>query len=303
MQSSLRRQVSADLVLLAVTAIWGVTFVLVKRAVVTTAPATFLSLRFVLAAALLWPLALRHPNGRRAWVAGLATGVPLWGGYLCQTLGLTRAGATEAAFLTGLSVVLVPLLWALRRRRWPVPGTWLAVGASLLGLVLLGAPGGLRLDIGEIWLLGAAVGFALQVVAVAEWAGDVVPAQLAATQVSVAAMLSAVWATATGWGHWPGPEGWWAVAITGVLASAGALLAQATVQAWTPPEHTALIFAAEPAFAALFARWSLGEHLAAVQWVGAALMFSAMLLAERTPGTAPGRGAVRPARGNAGEGG
>ncbi|MFO7172438.1 MAG: DMT family transporter [Bacillota bacterium] len=299
----------ADLLLLAVTAVWGATFPMVRAA--TTPPEgiptfAFLSLRFDLAALVLGLLTCRRlaRSGLRTWAAGAVIGLILFSAYALQTLGLGMTTAAKAGFITGLSVVLVPVVSLLWLRRPPAPGAWAGVFLAFGGLALMSLDGSSLIPgPGDLLVLGCAVGFALHIAAVARWAGPHDPAALATIQVAVAALASHLLAAATGaWPGWGaiGGQVWQAVVITGLFATAGAFWLQNTLQPYTTPTHTALIFSAEPIWAALFAWWLAGETLTPRGYLGGSLILAGMLLAElpglRLPGRRAAAAGDRPAQ-------
>lgn len=296
----------ADLLLLAVTAVWGATFPLVKAA--TTPPEgiptfAFLSLRFDLAALVLGLLTYRRVarSGWRTLAAGTFIGLILFSAFALQTLGLGRTTAAKAGFITGLSVVLVPVVSLLWLRRPPAPGAWAGVCLAFAGLALMSLDGSsLVPGPGDLLVLGCAVGFAFHIAAVARWAGPHDPVALATIQVAVAGLASHLLTAATGsWPGWGaiGSQVWQAVVITGLFATAGAFWLQNTLQPYTTPTHTALIFSAEPIWAALFAWWLTGETLTPRGYLGGPLILAGMLLAElpglRLPGRRTGQGEGR----------
>lgn len=279
----------ADLLLLAVTAIWGATFPLVKAA---TAPEggiptfAFLSLRFDLATLVLVALFFRRLKqaGPRTWAAGSAIGLILFAAYALQTLGLGLTTSAKAGFITGLSVVLVPIISLFWLRRPPEPGAWAGVLLAFSGLALMSLDSSSLIPgLGDLPVLGCAFGFALHIAAVARWAGPHDPVALAIIQVAVAGVASHLFAAATGaWPGWAAISGevWWAVVITGILATAAAFWLQNTLQPYTTPTHTALIFSAEPVWAALFAWLLAAEALTPKGYLGGALILAGMVLAE-----------------------
>lgn len=284
MQTSRRRQLSADLLLLLVTAVWGGTFVMVKDAVSAYPVFGFLTVRFALATLALLPVAARRLRrlGWRGWGAGALIGVFLFAGYAAQTIGLRYTSASKAGLITGLSVVIVPLLSAAAIRRRPAPGALLGVALATVGLVLLtlGPTQGLAIERGDLIVLGCAVGFAAHIVAVSVFAPRMDALALTFVQVLVVAVLSLGASTLEG--AWAAPTGpvWFAAAFTGVLATAVAFGSQNVVQRFTTPTHTALIFTAEPVFAALFGVLWAGETLLARGVAGGILIVAGTVASE-----------------------
>lgn len=289
----LNRQISpivADLILLLVAAIWGSTFVIVKDALSILPPNLFLALRFTLAAAAILFCGRRQAALRRpaVWKAGAVTGLLLACGYVLQTRGLMLTTPAKAGFVTGLSVVLVPVFLAIRRRRWPKWPLMVGVSASVIGLGLLSLGSGLAANGGDLLVLGSAVCFALQIIAVGHYA-EVVET-MALTAVQLLTVAAGAWAFSLFERHpvsLPATT-WGAIVFTALLATSLAYSLQASMQRYTNASHTALIFAAEPVFAALFSHWWIGERLGFRGMWGAALIMLGILTAELGPHYLPG---------------
>lgn len=273
------------LALVAVTAIWGWTFVVVRDAVLAYPVMPFLSLRFLLATLVLLPVLLK---GRAGLAAGILPGMVLAAGYAAQTLGLQDTTASRAGLLTGLFVVITPLLELAVFGRRPAPITLIAVGGALAGTILLASNHGL-LTISSRELLGdalevlTAVCFSVHILLLGRVAAGRNAARLALTQMLVAAVLFAAFAGAGG--GYPAPAGpvWGAIAITGALASALAFWVQTFVQQRIAPSRVAIILVAEPAFATLFGFVLAGDRFSPSQGLGALMIVLALLLHETGP--------------------
>jgi drug/metabolite transporter (DMT)-like permease len=282
-----RQQLTADGALLFVTAIWGATFVMVQDAVSAFPVFAFLALRFTLAAAVLAPFFRRadHPartelSGRN-WLPGVAVGVALFAGYAFQTFGLRYTTPAKAGFITGLSVVLVPLGQAIFLRRAPGKGPILGVAMATVGLGLLSLEPDLSIGFGDVLVLACAVSFTAHILLVGRFAPTWAPIRLAFVQIATVAVLSSGMALAVERPlPWPPSNVWFAAAFTGLLATSLAFFLQSRAQQATSPTHTALIFAAEPIFAGLFSFLLIGEVLGPRQIVGSALIVAGMLAAE-----------------------
>lgn len=280
---ALVRRVVADVALFAVAISWGATFPLAKRLLVELPPFFYLALRFALAAVLLFGVCGRQlPRlGRRGLIDGAILGALLTAGYSFQTVGLRTASATVAAFLTGLSVVMVPVLGLVRGRR---PGmlAWVGVGCALLGLALLTlAPRtGARFGLGEVLLLGCALAFAVHIVYQSRVAARSPALPLGLVQITVVALLTLVFSIGELKPLGLTPYATWALVGMAVVCTAAAFTIQAWAQRFTPPTHVGLLFAFEPVAAALFAWAWLGERLTSDQWVGAGFIFAGIVLAE-----------------------
>ncbi len=307
-----RRQLLADGALLLVTIIWGATFVMVKDAVSAFPVFSFMALRFTLAALALAPLALWQERqkskqrsqgandrlqganglsrlaaarpvsrGRMRLVAASAlVGLALFAGYAFQTAGLKLTTPAKAGFITGLSVVIVPVVSALLLRQSPPRNAWIGVGLATLGLALLSLTAALGVQLGDLLVLGCAFAFAAHILLLGHFAPRHNAILLTLGQVIVVAVLSGIAALIF---DRPAPltrQVLFAAAFTGVLATALAFGIQTVAQRFTTSTHTALIFAAEPVFAGLFSLLLIGETLGPRQLLGCALILGGMLVAE-----------------------
>ncbi len=289
----------ADLLLLVVTAIWGGTFVMVQDAVAVYPVFAFLALRFGLASLVFLPVLAqrrRHDDGaqtprrraRPSWVLpGLLIGLMLFTGYAFQTYGLRWTTPAKAGFITGLSVVFVPLGGAVFLRQRPSRMAWIGVGLATLGMALLTLNEDLSIAMGDLLVLGCAIAFAIHVLLVGHFAPRLSPLNLAAGQIMTVAGLALALGLLVGGGMpWPSGSVWFAAVFTGLLATALAFGAQTLAQRFTSPTHTALIFATEPVFAALFSFLLIGEQLTTRAMLGCGLILTGMVVGEirwRTP--------------------
>lgn len=301
------KSLQAHLLLIAVTLVWGATFPLVKAALREVSPLVFNTLRMLFASAILCAVnfqSLRQISRvqlRFCVVAGLFLAL----GYELQTSGLAHTTPSKSAFLTGLVVVLVPLLSLLPGLHGPTtvrPHFLALVGAVLAfgGIVLLTSQPGAGLAVlsglhlGEWLTLGCAVAFAVHLLTLARAAG-IVPARLLGTlQIVFAAgfMLLALPLERQPRLHWS-TEVVFAFAVTSVLATAAAFTIQSWAQQHLPASHTALILTLEPVFAWLISLLFLGEGLGGRALAGAGLIFAGIVLAELGP-TALSQAAILP---------
>lgn len=278
-----KKQVKADLALLGVTAIWGVTFTVIKDALAGIGPYYFLGMRFSAAfffLALLYWKRLKNTN-RKTLAAGLVIGLFLYAGYAFQTVGLKYTSASNAGFITGMAVVLVPLICAVVSRRLPGAAPATGVFSAALGLAALSLGDDMRISYGDMLVFLCAVSFALQIILVGRYAPEYDPVVLAIVQIGVVAAMSLGCAVALE--EMPvvlSREVWVAFMITALPATALAFLIQNIVQRFTSPTHTAIIFTMEPVFAAACA-WLLGGEILTIrQWGGSFLILAGMLVAE-----------------------
>jgi drug/metabolite transporter (DMT)-like permease len=274
--------VPALLALVAVTAIWGVTFVQVKDALELYPLFAFLAVRFAISTAALAPFAwrplLQLPRG--GLIAGSGVGLLLALAYGLQTAGLELTTVSSTGFITGLYVVFTPLL-ALAAFRTPVPpAAWGGVGLSLVGLLLLsGVPGGSVA--GNVLVLGNAIAQSGQIAAMERFAPRYDARALTFLQMAVSCV--AFTAIALSAGQLEAPHGatvWGALVVTGVFAGALGYLVATWVQARTTAARAALVFTLEAPFAALFGVLLADEYLGWLGWSGCAVMLAGIVLAE-----------------------
>lgn len=290
------RSLKAHLLLLAVVFVWGATFVLIKDALAYVSPLLFNLMRMALAAACLGALYWKHIGKIEARTVGYGAlaGLFLATGYQFQTAGLRLTTPSKSAFLTGMTVIFVPLLVAIPRLR---PGgtrapRWNAFVGALLafaGIVFMTTPAGSGLDFrgintGDVLTLVCAFGFACHVVTLAHFSPRMRFEQLALLQVSFATVFMAVSLPIfeKPWVHWNGRVVF-ALVVAAVLATALAFTVQTWAQQILPPTHLAVLFTLEPVFAWLTSWVVLGEGLGLRGGAGAALILAGICLTELLP--------------------
>jgi drug/metabolite transporter (DMT)-like permease len=284
----LGRRAKGELLLVLVTLIWGSTFVVVKEALVDASPLPFLGIRFTLAGILLFLVMSRGLGERQALGPGFLLGVFLFAGYLFQTTGLLYTTPSKSAFITGFAVILVPFLQVLhgfRLRAATIAGALL----GLAGIYFLVLPSGLHaVNRGDVLTLFGAASFAVHIVLVGSYTRRFSFRRLVPVQILVVGLLAAA-ALPLNLDfrlHWTaGLIG--ALLLTAVLATGFAFSVQNWAQQFTPPAHTALIFALEPVFAALTSRLVLGERLGGKVFMGSALILAGMVISEIWGSTTP----------------
>ena len=270
--------------LVAVTAVWGSTFVLIK-AVVTDLPVLdFLSVRFTIAAVVMVAAFGSHLRRltRAQCTRAVLLGVVYGAAQILQTYGLAHTPAAVSGFVTGSYVVITPVLSALLLRQRTPSSTWVAVGLATGGLALL-ALRGLSVGPGELLTLASAVLYAAHIVGLGRWsdAGDSLG--LATMQMLAIAVLCTVAALPGGVALPASGRAWLAVLYTAIAAGAFALVVQTWAQAHLPATRAAVIMTMEPVFAAAFAVGLGGEHLTWRTAVGGLLVLTAMYVAELGP--------------------
>jgi drug/metabolite transporter (DMT)-like permease len=272
----------ALLVLVLVTAVWGVTFVQVKDAVAIYPLFAFFAVRFALGSvALAVPGAPRvRTLGANGLGAATLAGGLLGGGYALQTAGLERTSVSATGFITGMQTVLTPVFALLLFRTRVRGAAWIGVVLATVGLAMLA---GIHRGhaAGDLLVLGGAAAFAVQIVLMERFAPRY--DALAFTFVEMVVVCIGFTAIAGGLGELSRPHGWtvWgALIVTGLFASAFAFLAQTWAQRRVTATRVALAFALEPVWAALFGVTLAGDQLAALGWLGCAVIFTGIVVAE-----------------------
>jgi len=277
------------LMLVAVAALWGWTFVVVDEAIHAYGVIGFLAVRFTIAAAVMGVVAARRMSLATLKV-GLAIGVVLAVAYLMQTLGLKYTTPSNCGLITGLFVIFAPLSARLLFGVKTSCKFWVAIAVSLVGIAMLTGAGQEPPSLGDLLTLGCAALFGLHIALLGRYAKEHDAFVLTFAQLTTAAVLfMLLWpASASLWPQaeslaWPSGRVWFALIITGVFASAVAFLVQTYVQKRLPAARTAMILIMEPVFAAVFGHLlakTPDERLGAVEVVGAVIMVAAMVLAE-----------------------
>ena len=279
-----RTSLAATLVLLAMTASWGSTFFLIRDLLDRVPTTDFLAVRFLIATVAMLLVAPRavarlSPESRRhAVVLGGIYGVA----QILQTAGLAHTPASVSGFVTGMYVVLTPLLAAVLLRTRIGGLTWLAVALAAAGLGVLTLQG-LSVGYGEAITLVAAGLYALHIVGLGAWSD---PRQaLGMSIVQIGVITAICWVVTI-------PDGvvlprtgadWASVVYMALVAGAAAMLAQTWAQAHLAPTRSAIIMSMEPVFAATFAVWLGGEAATARMLLGGLMVLTAMLLVEVAP--------------------
>jgi drug/metabolite transporter (DMT)-like permease len=280
----------ADAVLIAVTAVWGADFVLVKNLLRDTPPLSFLFWRFSLAAAL---IALVLPWRRRTpglFADGLVMGLLLALGMGLQIVGQAETTASNASFLTGLASVLTPVAAFLRTRKFPTLENGLGILLAGAGFVLMTFPGRSgAINRGDIFVFGCGVVFAFYIVELAERSGRHDSAWFAGIQiaiVAVAAGAAALWLegparlASTVTPFVSEPELLVQALFLASVGTAGTFVFQTWAQNHMSATHAAVIFTLEPVFTAILAAWLLAERLGPRGWLGGVLVLAGIAVSE-----------------------
>jgi len=291
-----REAFAADAVLVAVTAIWGSTFIVNRIVLDTSPPLLFVLLRFALAAAVLGVVALGRPRTPNLARDSAAVGLLLAAGIGFQVAGQLFTTASKAAFVTGLSVPLTPVAGYVMTRKKPSPENFAGLVVAAAGFAVLTWPrdASSSVNTGDLLILVTAVSYAVLIVIVSETAAthDVrwySFGQIAFATVGIGAVRLALAPFVHGKGAFLAAEArplvldrtvvlsvlWMALVATVVT-----FLAQTWAQARMPATHAAILFALEPVFTALFAAMFLGERMSRRDWAGAGLVLAGILVSE-----------------------
>ena len=272
----------ALLALVLVTAVWGVTFVQVKDAVALYPLFAFLAVRFWIATLTLAVPGLPRIRslGRPGFVGGAFLGLLLAAGYTLQTAGLERTTVSSTGFITGMYVVLTPLIaLVLVRSRIGLP-VWGGVVLSTIGLAMLSGIHAGSVT-GDLLVLAAAAVYSLQIVLMERYAPRYDAVAFTLVEMLAAGVALGVVAAALGDLHLPhGWTVWGALLVTGVFASALAFLVQTWAQRRTSATRTALAFTMEPVWTAFFGYTLAGDRLGLLGWGGCAVIMAGIVLAE-----------------------
>ncbi len=289
----MKKPIIADFSLLIVTLIWGMTFVIVQNAINFLEPLAFNGIRFLLAAVLLLLWLLIFENEQRKQVNfkliihGTFIGFWLFLGYITQTIGLLYTTSSKAGFITGLSVILVPLFSMLLLKQFPGRNAIFGVLIATIGLFLLTMTDVTALNIGDGFVFICAISFALHIIFTGKFSSKYPTLLLTFIQISTVALLSIVSSFLF--------EDWQktfqkeilfsqdviiALIVTSIFATAFAFFIQTNFQKYTSATRVALIFAMEPVFAAVTGYFWAGDRLSYSALFGCILIFMGMILAE-----------------------
>ena len=226
--------------------------------------------------ALLRPSVL-HKINKEMLLKGSLAGLFLGTGYIFQTLGLARTGAAITGFVTGLYVVLTPLIAALFLKDRITRFTWFCVLLATVGLALLSLRGW-SVGIGEALVFVSAIAFAAHIVTLSKWSFGLDAYALTIVQLSICALLTGAISLGQGYESPPDSGVWGVVIFTAVIATAVAFIVQTWSQAHLNSTKVAVILTMEVVFAALFAVAFGGESLTLQVSIGGALVLLAMYL-------------------------
>lgn len=279
-------KIKAEVILLGVVIIWGYTFPVIKNVLNIIPPFTFLTYRFFLAFSLIY-LIFRNRLKRINSLTiknGFLIGLFLFLGYFGQTVGTQFTTATKTAFITGISVVIVPIISYFWTREKIYRNSAIGVLLAMIGLWLMNTNGTIyHINLGDSLVFLGAIGFALYIVAVDIYTKKLDYVQLVFIQlitVSLMSFLMAIIYEKEALTFSYNSYVWWAVILNGVFATALAIYLQNRFQKYSNPTKIAIIFSAEPVFGALFSYLILGETIGIFGFMGGVAIFSGMFVAQ-----------------------
>lgn len=284
-------QSRSHLLLLACAAVWGLAFVAQRLGAEHVGAATFIAVRNYLGAAALLPLlwfldrreghdaAARRAAWRAVVVPGLVIGVLLFAGSQLQQVGIAYTTAGNAAFVTGLYMVLVPLAGRLYGHRTP-PVTWVGIALAVPGLFLL-TWSGAGIGFGDLLCLVGAGVWTFHILAIGQASAKMDPIRLSVAQFVVAAILGTVVAPLTEAHPFGGMEhAVGAILFAGLISTGIGYTLQVVGMRHARASIAAMIMSLEAVFGALGGAAFLGERLSGRGLTGAALMMAGILVAQ-----------------------
>jgi drug/metabolite transporter (DMT)-like permease len=278
--------IQAEIYLLIIVIIWGSTFALIKGVIDTIPPYTYLAYRFLLAALILVVIFWKRLKKLNIMILkkGSLIGIFLFLGYTLQTVGLKYTTATKAGFITGFSVVLVPIISFLLLKEKVSRDSVTGVALATLGLWFLNYNSSFSFNLGDFLVLLCAFSFAMHIISVGLFSKKLDYVLLAITQVTVVFILSLFMALiferpAIHFSY--SSDIWWSILITGIFATALAFYMQNRFQRHSTATKTAIIFSGEPLFAAIFAYILIGEKVGLIAWAGGLLIIFGMIVSQK----------------------
>lgn len=284
-------RIQANLILLLTAAIWGAAFVSQNLAMNSMGPLWFVGIRFLIGFAVVLPFAIREnrkattPLDAKAMMAYGACGAALLAGAITQQIGMLTTTVTNASFLTGLYVIIVPVMSVALLRRLPHWIVWPAALMALTGIFFLAGGELSTLVIGDFWILLCALAFGSQVLLVGIFmSGSDRPLALSAVQFLVTGAGALAVAVVIEPVSWAGlVEAAPHILYSGVVSSGIAYTLQVVGQRWTTAPQAAIFLASESLFGAFFGALILGERISVLGYFGCSLIFLGMLLVEIVP--------------------
>ncbi|MCX6454149.1 MAG: DMT family transporter [Actinomycetes bacterium] len=272
-------KVFSAVILTAVAAIWGSAFLSMKGTLERLDVNSFLAWRFAIATLVL--IAIRPSVVKKIDLAfakkGALLGIFLGSGYIFQSFGLTLTTVSNTGFITGLYVVLTPVVAAIFLRKNITLVEWFAVFVATAGLALLSF-NGFHFGLGEFLVLMSALLFAMHIVGLGEWSKGLDTYALTVLQLGTCAVVTFVASLKSGFRAPPDSGVWFSIIYTALFATALAFIVQTWAQSFIAPSSVAVILAMEVVFAAGFGIWLLDEPVTLRIALGGLLVIASMYL-------------------------
>ena len=273
------KKLKADVSLLAICVVWGVSYPVISLALEHVGPYTFLTMRYILASLLLFPFALRSFKmiDKKILLGGTLIGISLFLGSVFQTVGLLYTTPSKSGFLTGMNVVFVTLFVAIIYRKMPDVKSIIGVLASVIGLCLMSLDGKMGMNIGDGLTLLCAVAFAFQILLVSKYSkGEylVIISYIQMTIVGVLSLIPAIFAERLTLPINKVTIG--SIVFTAIFCTILTYMVQNKMQPYTKPTHAAIIFLSEPVFSAIFSSF-IGDKLTGNTLIGCAFILLGIL--------------------------
>jgi len=280
------KNIRAEIYLLIIAIIWGSTFAIIKNILNLIPPYTFLTYRFLLATLVLMIIFWKRIRGINKTILrkGSLIGIFLFLGYTFQTVGIKYTSATKAGFITGLSVVLVPIISLLFVKEKVSRNSIMGAFFALIGLWFLNYTNSFSFNFGDFLVLLCAFSFAMHIISVGLYIKKLDYVLLVIVQLATVSILSLFLAVI-----FERPalnlsysfNVWWGIIFMGVFATAFAFYMQNRFQRYSTATKTAIIFSGEPIFSAIFAYFLLGEKVGLIAWIGGLLIIFGMIISQR----------------------
>ena len=278
------RQRVADIGLVIVTISWGASFLVTKSILADIPIYNFLAIRFLLAFIISSVIFIKKMFNmdKKTLKYGIILGIILFIVYALQTVGLKYTTCSKSAFITGLNVILVPLIISVVAKKVPANKTIISVILAFIGLGLLTLNQGFTgINRGDLLTFFCAVIFAFYILLVSKYTVKSKSIPLAVIQLGIVGLLNLFTSLIIEEPIIPALGiNWVNILFLSVFCTSIAYIVQNVAQRYTSPTHTALIFTGEPVFAAIFAYIFFGEVLTIRGILGAVLILAGMLIVE-----------------------
>ncbi|MGU3575443.1 DMT family transporter [Brucellaceae bacterium C25G] len=274
----------AELALITITMVWGVTFLIVQIAMSYGAPALFVGVRFICAGLMVGILFWRSMLGltRREILAGTSIGLAIFLGYGLQSFGLQTISSSKSAFITALYVPIVPLLQWILLRKPPRLLSWAGICLAVIGLSLLAGPEALEigLGIGEIATLIGAIAIAIEIILISQFAHDVDSRRITVIQLLAAGIFASIFSFISNETPPHVDDGIWIIcALSLALASAIIQFTMNWAQKSVSATKATLIYATEPVWAGIVGRLA-GDRLPFLSIIGGVFIVAGVIVSE-----------------------